>query len=117
MEIARKDDNHLAMKRKKKRNIRFNQELASSISHGFGLLFGIVAIPIITAMAATKGDPSIMVGTGLYGFGFLMVYSTSTIYHSVTHPVIKRVMNILDHIGIFFFNRRKLYPIYLSLLF
>ncbi len=105
------------MKRKKKRNIRFNQELASSISHGFGLLFGIVAIPIITAMAATKGDPSIMVGTGLYGFGFLMVYSTSTIYHSVTHPVIKRVMNILDHIGIFFLIAGSYTPFILAYYF
>jgi hemolysin III len=117
MGIVKKDDDYLAMRKRKKRNIRFNQELASSISHGFGLLFGIVAIPIVTAMAAMKGDPSIIVGTGVYGFGFLMVYSTSTIYHSVTHPVIKRVMNILDHIGIFFLIAGSYTPFILAYYF
>lgn len=82
--------------------IEFRQEVASSISHGFGLLFGIVAIPVLTTMATLKGSPEAIIGTSVYGFGFLMVYATSTIYHSVAHPRVKHLMNILDHIGIFF---------------
>ncbi|NJL75724.1 MAG: hemolysin III family protein [Saprospiraceae bacterium] len=79
----------------------FRQELANSISHGFGLVLGIIAIPILTAMATLKGNPTAIVGTSIYGFGFLMVYTTSTLYHSVTHPKVKDLLNILDHISIF----------------
>lgn len=80
---------------------QFQQELANSISHGFGLMIGIIAIPILTAMATMKGNTIDIVGTSIYGFGFLMVYTTSTLYHSVTHPKAKDLLNILDHISIF----------------
>lgn len=79
----------------------FREEIASSLSHGLGLLFGIVAIPVLTALATMSGSISAIVGTSIYGFGFLMVYATSTIYHGVTHPKVKRLMNVLDHISIF----------------
>lgn len=80
---------------------QFQQELANSISHGLGLMIGIIAIPILTAMATLKGNPTSIVGTSIYGFGFLMVYTTSMLYHSVTHPKVKDLLNILDHISIF----------------
>ena len=85
----------------KKHQIALKEEIANSISHGLGLIFGLVAIPILTALAATSGSTSAIVGTAIYGFGFLFVFGSSTIYHSVTHPRIKKVMNVLDHISIF----------------
>ncbi|MEN0047609.1 MAG: hemolysin III family protein [Bacteroidota bacterium] len=85
----------------KKQHIILQEEIANSISHGLGLVFGLVAIPILTALAATSGSTTAIVGTAVYGFGFLFVFGSSTIYHSVTHPKIKKVMNVLDHISIF----------------
>ncbi len=78
------------------------QELANGISHAFGMLFGIVAIPILMALAASKENIAGLIGVGIYGFSFLMVFTASTIYHSVHQPNIKRVMNIIDHISIYF---------------
>jgi len=85
----------------KKHQVILKEEIANSISHGLGLIFGLVAIPILTALAATSGSTTAIVGTAIYGFGFLFVFGSSTIYHSVTHPKIKKVMNVLDHISIF----------------
>ncbi|MEM9884682.1 MAG: hemolysin III family protein [Bacteroidota bacterium] len=88
--------------KKSNEQIIFKEELINSLSHGLGLVFGIIAIPILTALAATKGSPIAIVGTAVYGFGFLFVYGSSTIYHGVTHPKAKAMMRVIDHISIFF---------------
>lgn len=81
--------------------ISITEELINSLSHGLGLILGIVGIPILTAMATMKGSPTAIVGTAVYGFGFLMVYGSSAIYHGVTHPRAKQFFQVLDHISIY----------------
>lgn len=83
-------------------NATLKQELANSISHGFGILFGIVFIPILVVHAAQSESVAAVVGTSIYGFSFLMVYTFSTLYHGFQHPEVKRVMEIIDHISIYF---------------
>ncbi len=83
-------------------SLAYKEELANTFSHGLGLLFGIIAIPMLVAMAARTGNAHMMWGTAAYGFGFLLVYASSTIYHGVTQPEIKRWLNVLDHIAIYF---------------
>ncbi len=78
------------------------QELANSISHGLGILFGIVAIPILVVVAMDQNGWSATIGVSIYGFSFLTVFVTSTLYHSLIEPSIKRVAQILDHISIYF---------------
>ena len=80
----------------------FQRELANSLSHGFGILFGVVAIPILIALATTHSNVPGLVGAAIFGFSFLMVYVFSTLYHSVAHPRLKRVLRIMDHISIYF---------------
>ncbi|MCB9305662.1 MAG: hemolysin III family protein [Lewinellaceae bacterium] len=82
-------------------SIQLKQELANSISHGFGILFGIVGVPILIVAAARAGDTAVA-GAGIYGFCFLMVYTCSTLYHGLQHPEAKRVLKIIDHISIYF---------------
>ena len=79
-----------------------NAELANSITHGLGVLFGIIAIPLLIATAVQGGDSAGITGVCIYGFSFLMVFTASTLYHSASHPTIKRVMKIIDHISIYF---------------
>lgn len=82
--------------------LQLKKEIANSISHGFGILFGIVSIPILIVAAARTGNTSAVVGTGIYGFSFLMVYTFSTLYHGFQQPDVKRIMKIIDHISIYF---------------
>ena len=83
-------------------SIAHKQELANSISHAFGILFGVIALPVLMAMAAAKGNTPALIGVGIYGFSFLMVFTASTLYHSIQQPTVKRVLNIIDHISIYF---------------
>lgn len=78
------------------------QELANSISHAFGMLFGIIGMPILIATAIKNGNTTGLVGASIFGFSFLMVYTASTLYHGFQHPEVKRVLKIIDHISIYF---------------
>lgn len=78
------------------------QEAVHSIIHAFGILFGIISIPVLTALAAKNANIPGIVGASIYGFSFLMLFSFSTLYHGFQQPQIKRVLEILDHISIYF---------------
>ena len=70
--------------------------------HGFGILFGIVSIPVLTAIAAKTANVTAIVGASIYGFCFLMLFTFSTLYHSFQQPQVKRTLEIFDHISIYF---------------
>jgi len=78
------------------------KELANSISHGLGMLFGIVSIPLLIATAIHSGHWEAMIGSIVYGISFLMVFTTSTLYHGCHEPRLKETFKILDHISIYF---------------
>jgi len=83
-------------------DLRIRQELINSITHGFGILFGIVCIPILISQAGKNENPEATVGSAIYGFSFLMVFTFSTLYHGFQQQRIKRLMKIFDHISIYF---------------
>jgi hemolysin III len=83
-------------------DLRLKQELVNSLLHGFGILFGIICIPILITQAVKNDNTAGIVGSGVYGFSFLMVFTFSTLYHGFQHERVKRVMKILDHISIYF---------------
>jgi hemolysin III len=70
--------------------------------HGFGILFGLVSIPILTALAARTTNVTAIVGASVYGFCFLMLFTFSTLYHSFQQSQVKRTLEIFDHISIYF---------------
>ncbi|MEM7510035.1 MAG: hemolysin III family protein [Bacteroidota bacterium] len=84
-------------------SLRMNKdELANSLTHGLGILLGIIAIPFLGAKAIISGNLSAIIGSGMFGFGFMMVFTFSTLYHSIVQPDIKKTFRILDHISIYF---------------
>ncbi len=83
-------------------NQRIQQELVNSIIHGFGIIFGIVSIPILIALAIKSNNTPGVIGAAIYGFCFLQLFTFSTLYHGFQHAQVKRVLEILDHISIYF---------------
>ncbi|HSN60207.1 MAG TPA: hemolysin III family protein [Ferruginibacter sp.] len=84
------------------RGYQLRQEVVHSIIHAFGILFGIISIPILTVLAAKNANVAGIVGASIYGFSFLMLFTFSTLYHGFQHPQVKRVLEIFDHISIYF---------------
>jgi len=78
------------------------QELASAITHGFGLLLGLFAVPALLIDKYEIANSQLWWGLAVFGFSLLLVYTTSTLYHSVAQPRIKHGLRVADHISIYF---------------
>lgn len=93
------------------------QEVVHSMIHAFGILFGIISIPVLTALAAKNANVQGIVGASIYGFCFLMLFTFSTLYHGIQHPQVKRTLEIFDHISIYFLIAGTYTPFLLIFLF
>lgn len=78
------------------------QEVVNGLIHGFGMLFGVSGLPVLTSLATANNNIPGIIGAGVYGFCFLMLFTSSTIYHIAREPAIKRLFMKLDHISIYF---------------
>lgn len=78
------------------------QEFVNGMIHGFGIIFGVSCLPVLTAIAASHHNVRGVIGAGVYGFCFLLLFTCSTLYHLVHEAKSKRILEILDHISIYF---------------
>ncbi|MBQ8701231.1 MAG: hemolysin III family protein [Prevotella sp.] len=78
------------------------EEIINSISHGAGILLGVV-VGIIFLVWCFKGDSDwARVGVILYMFGMLGSYITSTLYHALPRRLkAKEVLRRFDHAAIY----------------
>ncbi len=77
------------------------EELANSISHGIGLLAGLIGAPMLMFTAWHGGDRFFFVGTAVFTAAMLLVYLGSTLYHAWPRGAIKSVFQVIDHSAIF----------------
>ncbi len=78
------------------------KELANSLTHGIGFLSLLVGVPVLMSMAVATFKWSLVWSCGVFGFSAMLVYISSTLYHAFPHPLIKRVLQTFDHVGIYF---------------
>jgi hemolysin III len=76
------------------------EERANALTHGCGLLLSIAGLIVLVAAASTLGVREIA-SCGIYGASLILVYTTSTLYHSATGIESKRRLRTLDHVAIF----------------
>jgi hemolysin III len=76
------------------------EEIANSVTHGIGALAFAAAIPFLIHAAVPGGVPSI-VGSAVFGASLVLLYVSSTIYHSLARNRAKRVFRVIDHSAIF----------------
>ena len=79
----------------------WGEEVANSISHGFGLILAIIAVPVLVTAALRVGKASFVVGVSIFGASMVVLYLASTLYHSLTHERAKQVARVFDHSAIF----------------
>jgi hemolysin III len=77
------------------------EELASSITHGIGIVLAIAGLAVLVAFAALHGDAWHIVGCSVFGAAMILCFTTSTLYHSVQAEHIKHMLRALDHSAIF----------------
>jgi hemolysin III len=82
--------------------IELRSEMVNAFIHGIGILFCISSIPVLSAIGAKTGNVAGIVGATIYAFSFLMVFTFSTLYHSMQYKYVKNVLRTWDHISIYF---------------
>lgn len=92
------------------------EELANALSHGFGLLLGVIGIPFLIQKVLENGDAKAWIGGIAFSVGILMVYSFSTFYHAAKNPQWKSKLQVLDHIAIYFLIAGSYTPMVLAVL-
>jgi hemolysin III len=76
-------------------------ELASCLIHGLGILPSIGGLVLLLMSAARHGDARAMVGSAVYGFTLVLLYTASTLHRSVPMVAARPALGTLDHIAIF----------------
>ncbi|MBO5060677.1 MAG: hemolysin III family protein [Clostridia bacterium] len=78
------------------------EEIANAISHGLGTGLSIAGMVVLIVTACTRGMGAIaVVSAALYGSGLILLYTFSSLYHSLTNKKAKKVFRIFDHCSIF----------------
>ena len=77
------------------------EEIAHAISHGVGILLRIIGLTVLVAVSLRDGGVRHVVGSAVFGTTLIVLYVTSTLYHSITHPRVKPVLRKLDHTAIY----------------
>lgn len=77
------------------------EELASSITHGIGLALSVAGLAVLVALAVLRGSALHIVSCSVYGATLVLLYTASTLYHSVQPVRLKQIFRIADHVGVY----------------
>jgi len=77
------------------------EEIANSVSHGFGLAAAIVATPFLCMAAARQPSQTFFVGTIIFVATMWLLYLCSTLYHAWPQTRWKCALQLVDHAAIF----------------
>lgn len=77
------------------------EEIFSAVTHCVGSLLSIAATVLLIVFSAIKGNTMGVIGSSIYGGTMIVLYTMSTLYHSLTNVKAKKVFRIFDHCSIF----------------
>ena len=77
------------------------EELANSLSHGLGALFAIGVFVVCLARAVQVSGAAMITAAAVYGASMVILYGSSTAYHSFPVGTAKKILRIVDHSMIF----------------
>jgi len=83
------------------RTLSLGEEIFNSITHGIGTLLSIAALVLLVVFAAIKGTAWHVVSFSIFGSTLVLLYLSSTLYHSFTKEKIKNLFVRFDHAAIF----------------
>ncbi|MGI5958947.1 MAG: PAQR family membrane homeostasis protein TrhA [Massiliimalia sp.] len=77
------------------------EEIANGVTHGLGALLSAAGCTLLIVFAAFTGDPYQIVSASVFGASLILLFTMSTLYHSLTNETAKYVFRIFDHSSIF----------------
>ncbi|MCO5054378.1 hemolysin III family protein [Thermomonas sp.] len=77
------------------------EELANALTHGVGATAALAAGAVLVTLTAIFGDGWQLAGAIVFGTATLLLYTASTLYHAISHPVLKGRLKVFDHCAIY----------------
>ncbi|MGB5715575.1 MAG: hemolysin III family protein [Gammaproteobacteria bacterium] len=78
----------------------YQGERFNSISHLVGAALALIGLVILVVYASAQGDPWKTVSFSIYGASLFLLYTLSTLYHSLRGRA-KEIFQKLDHVAIY----------------
>lgn len=85
-----------------KKRYTLGEEIFNSVTHGVGSLLSIAGTVVLIVFSAVNSDAFAVVSSAVYGASLIILYTMSTLYHSITNEKAKKFFRIMDHNTIFF---------------
>lgn len=77
------------------------EEIANSLSHGLGAIFGLTALVLMIVFASIKGNAWHVVSLSIYGSTLMILFLSSTLNHSLKPGKGKEFFHNFDQIAIY----------------
>lgn len=77
------------------------EEIASALTHGLGAMAALAGSAVLITLAAIYGDGWELASAIVFGVALLLLYTASTLYHAIQHPVAKGRLKVFDHCAIY----------------
>ncbi|WP_438481755.1 PAQR family membrane homeostasis protein TrhA [Oleiharenicola lentus] len=77
------------------------EELANSVTHGLGIALSVAGLVLMVVFSARFGDAWQVTSSAIFGATLVMLYTSSTLYHSFRGEGTRRLMRKFDHAAIF----------------
>lgn len=78
-----------------------SEELTNAISHGIGALLSIAMLVLCIIWSSLHHDAYAVVSSAIYGSTSIILFTISTLYHSLKVNRAKKVFRIIDHCSIY----------------
>ncbi len=78
-----------------------SEEIAHAVTHGLAAVASIVALAVMVALASLHGSVLHVIAVSIYGASLILLYTASTLYHSIPLESARRVLHVLDHAAIY----------------
>ena len=91
------------------------EEILNAITHGIGALLGVSGLVLLVVFQANRTDWSLF-SVIVYGTSIIVLFTASTLYHSIKNENRKHYFRIIDHISIYFLIAGTYTPVLLIML-
>lgn len=77
------------------------EEIVNTLTHGLGLLLAMSGLVALILLISRHGDMETIVSCSIYGASLVLLYTSSTLYHSARASSVKKILKIIDHCCIY----------------
>lgn len=77
------------------------EERINITSHAIGFILSVVALVLLVTHASQNGNVWHIVSFSIFGASLVILYATSTIYHSTKKPELRTRLRVVDHAAIY----------------